>query len=205
MIVTIFTDLSSKRLLGDPRAATGEPLRGPGAIAILPARVPWLDKYLREQGMELVALRWKGLFSPRDPTTGQPIEPAECDSNMTVSDPAWVLVLREPSGLRTRGTFGFALIPTCRCSTGLNGPSAPGGPSGDDPSAACANPGTFGRHRGWMGGNGAPIWPVVQNGRGLSRRTGLPGGAKAQGLAPRPGRRGSDVPIVGCSTAERSP
>jgi REP element-mobilizing transposase RayT len=42
-----------------------------------------------------IALRWKRLFPPRDPATGEPIEPSECDLNMIVSHPARVLVLRE--------------------------------------------------------------------------------------------------------------
>jgi REP element-mobilizing transposase RayT len=42
-----------------------------------------------------IALRWKRLFPPRAPVTGEPIEPSECDLNTIVSDPARVVVLRE--------------------------------------------------------------------------------------------------------------
>ena len=41
-----------------------------------------------------IALCWKRLYPPRDPRTGRPTEPAECDLNMIVSDPARVALLR---------------------------------------------------------------------------------------------------------------
>ncbi len=44
---------------------------------------------------EEVAIRWKRLYPPRDPATGSPIEPAECDLAMIVSDRARVSELRE--------------------------------------------------------------------------------------------------------------
>ncbi len=44
---------------------------------------------------EEVAIRWKRLYPARDPATGSPIEPAECDLAMIVSDRARVSELRE--------------------------------------------------------------------------------------------------------------
>jgi REP element-mobilizing transposase RayT len=44
---------------------------------------------------EEVALRWYRLFPPRDPATGQPVEPSECDLNMILSDQERVVELRE--------------------------------------------------------------------------------------------------------------
>ena len=44
---------------------------------------------------EEVALCWKRLFPPRDPATGSPTEPSQCDVNMIVSDPERVAVIRE--------------------------------------------------------------------------------------------------------------
>jgi REP element-mobilizing transposase RayT len=42
-----------------------------------------------------VALHWKRLYPPRDPQTGDPVEPSECDLNMILSDPARVAELRK--------------------------------------------------------------------------------------------------------------
>jgi REP element-mobilizing transposase RayT len=42
-----------------------------------------------------IALRWSRLYPPRDPATGKPAEPSECDLNMILSDPARVVKLRE--------------------------------------------------------------------------------------------------------------
>ncbi len=39
---------------------------------------------------EEIAIRWKRLYPPRDPATGTPVEPAECDLAMIVSDCARV-------------------------------------------------------------------------------------------------------------------
>ncbi len=44
---------------------------------------------------EETALRWKRLYPPRDPGTGRPAEPAECDLNMIISDTARVALIRE--------------------------------------------------------------------------------------------------------------
>ena len=43
---------------------------------------------------EEIALRWKSLFPPRDPATGKPAEPSECDLNMILSNPERVVELR---------------------------------------------------------------------------------------------------------------
>jgi REP element-mobilizing transposase RayT len=44
---------------------------------------------------EEVALCWTRLYPPRDPATGRPAEPSQCDLNMILSDPARVAVIRE--------------------------------------------------------------------------------------------------------------
>jgi hypothetical protein len=44
---------------------------------------------------EELALRWLALFPPRDPATGEPVEPADCDINRIVSNPARLAVIRE--------------------------------------------------------------------------------------------------------------
>jgi hypothetical protein len=43
---------------------------------------------------EEIALRWKSLFPERDPATGKPAEPSECDLNMILSNPERVAELR---------------------------------------------------------------------------------------------------------------
>ena len=44
---------------------------------------------------EEVALRWTRLCPPRNPATGEKMEPSECDLNMIVSDPARLAVIRQ--------------------------------------------------------------------------------------------------------------
>jgi REP element-mobilizing transposase RayT len=44
---------------------------------------------------EELAHRWLRLFPPRDPGTREPIDPAECDLNRILSDPARLAVIRE--------------------------------------------------------------------------------------------------------------
>jgi hypothetical protein len=42
-----------------------------------------------------LARRWLRLYPPRDPASGEPIEPSECDLNRILSDPARVAVIRQ--------------------------------------------------------------------------------------------------------------
>jgi REP element-mobilizing transposase RayT len=50
---------------------------------------------VRDCSDEEIALRWVRLYPPRDPATGKPTEPSECDLNMILSDPARIVKLRE--------------------------------------------------------------------------------------------------------------
>ena len=50
---------------------------------------------VRDWSDEEVALRWTRLCPPRNPATGEKMEPSECDLNMIVSDPARLAVIRQ--------------------------------------------------------------------------------------------------------------